>query len=95
MGCGENFLKEINHLTIYSTVFQGYRDSGVAFLLFYSTANITNSSFMLNTGTYRFPLDDYILQGDEYKEVGGAIAAYQSKIWIILLNATSVEIVLK
>ena len=82
VGCGENFLQEINLLTIYNTVFQGHHDSGVALLLFYSTTNITNSSFVSNTGTYQFPLEDYILQGDKYKEVGGAIAAYQSKLWI-------------
>ena len=85
MGCGENFLQEIN-LTIYNTVFQGDHDSGVAFILFYTTANITNSSFISNTGTYQFPLDNYILQGDEYKEVGGAIAAYRSKLWITECN---------
>ena len=47
-----------------------------------SIANITSSSFLSNTGTYQFPLDEFFYQGDDYKQVGGAIAAYQSELWI-------------
>ena len=82
MGCGENTLLEITLLTIYNTVFQGYYDSGAALILFNSVANITSSLFLSNTGTYQFPLDQFFYQGDDYKQVGGAIAAYQSKLWI-------------
>ena len=81
---GENTLQEINLLTIYNSMFEGYYDSGtgIALLLVYSKANITKSSFLSNTGTYQFPLDNVFLQGDEYKQVGGAIAAYQIELWI-------------
>ena len=84
MGCGESTLQEINLLTIYNSMFQGYSnyDSGTALLLIHSKANITKSSFLSNTGTYQFPLDNVFLQGDKYKQVGGAIAAYQSELWI-------------
>ena len=53
-----------------------------ALFLIHSKANITKCSFLSNTGTYQFPLDNVFLQGDEYKLVGGAIAAYQSELWI-------------
>ena len=59
VGCGENTLKVISLLSVYNSVFQGYSDSGAAFLLFYTTANIISSSFVSNTGTYRYPLDDF------------------------------------
>ena len=81
-GCGENTLLEITLLTVYNTVFRGYYDSGAALILFNSIANITSSSFLSNTGTYQFPLDQFFYQGDDYKQVGGAIAAYQSELWI-------------
>lgn len=82
MGCGESTLQEIHFLTIYNCMFQGYHNSGVAPFLIYTKANITRSSFLSNTGTYQFPLDDIFLQGDKFKQVGGAIAAYQSELWI-------------
>ena len=82
VGCGENTLQEINLLTVYNTLYQGYNDSGAALLLSNSIADIISSSFVSNTGTYRFPLDDFFFQGDDYKQVGGAIAAYQSELWI-------------
>ena len=82
IGCGENTLQEVNILTICNTIFQGSNDSGAALFLLNSIAKITGSSFVSNTGTYRFPLDDFFYQGDDYKRVGGAIAAYQSQLWI-------------
>jgi predicted outer membrane repeat protein len=82
MGCGESTMQEINLLTIYNSTFQGYYDSGTALFLIHSKANITQSSFLSNTGTYQFPLDNVFLQGDKYKQVGGAIAAYRSELWI-------------
>lgn len=82
VGCGENSLQEVNLLIVYNTLFQGYNDSGAALFLSSSIADIISTSFVSNTGTYQFPLDDFFYQGDDYKQVGGAIAAYQSELWI-------------
>ena len=82
LGCGENFLHHIDLLVVQNTLFHGYYDSGTALYVTETVANITKSSFLLNTGTFQHPVDEFLLQGDDYKEVGGAITAFQSKLRI-------------
>ena len=82
LGCGENILHQINLLTVQDSIFQGYYDSGTALYIIETVANIAKSLFVSNTGTFQHPVDEYFLQEDEYKEVGGAITAFQSKVRI-------------
>ena len=80
--CGETRIQEISYLTVYNCIFQGYHDSGTALFLINTYTDISYTSFTLNTGTHQFLLDQWMLQRDTYREVGGAIAAYQSDLWI-------------
>ena len=82
LGCGENILQQVNLLTVQDSIFHGYYDSGTALYMIETVANITKSSFLLNTGTFQYPVDNLFLQGDDYKEVGGAITAFQSTLGI-------------
>ena len=81
-GCGHTTLREMTFMNICNSIFIGKDDSGTALVIMNSVANVTNSIFVLNTGTVWFPVDEFILRGNNYKRVGGAIAAYHGIITI-------------
>lgn len=85
LGCGDNTLQEISQLSVHKSVFHGnnsYYNTGTALFIIYSNADITNTTFTVNTGTSNYPVDESLLQGDKYKVVGGAITSYGSSLWI-------------
>ena len=54
IGCGGNQVKNVEKLMIKDTTFEGQENSGTALELIGTTAQIANSSFVLNTkGSYR------------------------------------------
>ena len=73
-------------MNVHNSIFNGKDDSGPAFVIINSVANVTNSSFVSNTGTVWYPVDELFLQGDDYKRVGGAITAYRGIIRITDCN---------
>ena len=86
IGCGDNQAKQVANFLIDSTKFEGRENSGPAFELIATSAQIVNSTFVSNRkGSYRqfaavdveyVPLLGHVVDGF----IGGAIIATNSTI---------------